>query len=137
MTPPTTKRPIPKRALLGVAVAAIVLAIPYVVDRVVTEARQRRVAEESSRKAREAAELARDALGVQTEAVAMMTENAIANPRFLAALRGRVDRTTLADLLSTESWWEPYRNQLPRSRTMGRRSRSRRRKAPMGCPSAS
>ena len=62
MTPPTTKRPIPKRALLGVAVAAIVLAIPYVVDRVVTEARQRRVAEESSRKAREAAELARDAL---------------------------------------------------------------------------
>ncbi len=26
----------------------------------------------------------------------MMTENAIANPRFLAALRGRVDRTTLA-----------------------------------------
>ena len=88
------------------------LAAPYLIDRVVTQTRERRVAEESGRKAREAAELARDALSVQTEAVAMMTENAIANPRFLAALRGRVDRTTLADLLSTESWWEPYRNQL-------------------------
>jgi len=108
----TTKQPIPKRALIGLAIAVVVLAIPYVVDRVVTEARQRRVAEESGRKAREAAELARDGLGVQTEAVAMMTENAIANPRFLAALRGRVDRTTLADLLSTEAWWEPYRNYL-------------------------
>jgi hypothetical protein len=109
---PTTTRSTPKRALVGLTVAAVVLAIPYLVDRVVMEARQRRVTEESSRKAREAAELAREALGVQTEAVAMMTENAIANPRFLAALRGRVDRTTLADLLSTESWWEPYRNQL-------------------------
>ena len=110
--PTTTTRQVPKRALIGVTIAAVVLAIPYLVDRVVTETRQRRVDEESGRKAREAAELARDALGVQTEAVAMMTENAIANPRFLAALRGRVDRTTLADLLSTESWWEPYRNQL-------------------------
>ena len=41
-----------------------------------------------------------------------MTANAVANPRFLAALRGRVDSDTFADLLTTESWWEPYRDLL-------------------------
>jgi serine/threonine-protein kinase len=78
----------------------------------VTQSRQRRTEEEAARKAREGGELAREALAVQLQAVAMMTDNAVANPRFLAALRGRVDRTTLADLLSTETWWEPYRDQL-------------------------
>ena len=41
-----------------------------------------------------------------------MTGNAVANPRFLAALHGRVDGDTFADLLATESWWEPYRDLL-------------------------
>jgi serine/threonine-protein kinase len=49
-------------------------------------------------------------LGLQTETVAMMTENALANPRLMAALRGRVNRDTLADVVETESWWEPYRD---------------------------
>jgi Protein kinase domain len=109
-TAPTTTKS--SRALIGLALAAVVLAVPYLIDRAVTQTRERRVTDEAGRKAREATELARDGLGVQTEAVAMMTENAVSNPRFIAALRGRVDRTTLADLLSTESWWEPYRNQL-------------------------
>jgi hypothetical protein len=101
-----------RRTVIGLMVALVVLAAPWVLDRVVTETRQRRITEEATRKAREAAELAREALAVQTAAVALMADNAVANPRFLAALRGRVDRTTLADLLSTETWWEPYREQL-------------------------
>jgi len=100
------------RALPGLALAAAVVCIPYVCERAVTQARQRRVAEEATRKARESAELARAALALQTEAVAMMTANAVANPRFLAALRGRVDKGTFADLLATETWWEPYRDLL-------------------------
>ena len=105
---PTTAR----RKLLGLTLAALVIATPWLVDLASTQSRQRRVDEEAARAAREGGDLAREALAVQLQAVAMMTDNAVANPRFLAALRGRVDRTTLADLLSTESWWEPYRNQL-------------------------
>jgi hypothetical protein len=99
------------RTLL-LTLAALVVATPGLVDLGVTQSRHRRVEEEAARKAREGGELAREALGVQLQAVSMMTDNAVANPRFLAALRGRVDRTTLADLLSTETWWEPYRDQL-------------------------
>ena len=106
--PPTIAR----RKLLGLALAALVIATPWLVDLASTQSRQRRVDEEAARAAREGGDLAREALAVQLQAVAMMTDNAVANPRFLAALRGRVDRTTLADLLSTETWWEPYRDQL-------------------------
>ena len=84
---------------LLLTLAAIVLATPGLVDLGVTQSRHRRVEEEAARKAREGGELAREALAVQLQAVSMMTDNAVANPRFLAALRGRVDRTTLADLL--------------------------------------
>jgi eukaryotic-like serine/threonine-protein kinase len=98
--------------LSGIALAAAVLFAPYIGSRAMTQTRQRRVGEEAARKAREAAELAREALAVQAEAVAMMTENALANPRFIAALRGRVDSGTFADLLATETWWEAYRGLL-------------------------
>jgi hypothetical protein len=101
-----------RRALAGFALAAAILGLPYVADRAMTQTRTRRVGEEAARKAREAAELAREALALQTEAVALMTGNAVANPRFLAALRGRVNSGTFADLLATESWWEPYRDLL-------------------------
>ena len=99
-----------RRALAGFALAAAILSLPYVADRAMTQTRTRRVSEEAARKARAAAELAREALALQTEAVALMTGNAVANPRFLAALRGRVNSGTFADLLATESWWEPYRD---------------------------
>jgi hypothetical protein len=97
------------RALAGLVLATAVLCIPYAGERAMGRARQRRVAEEAERRARAAATLVREALAVQTESVAMMVENAVANPRFLAALRGRVDSSTFADLLATESWWQPYR----------------------------
>ena len=98
--------------LAGLALAAGVAGIPFINEQAATQARQRRVGDEAARKAREGAELAREALELQIESVAMMAENAVANPRFLAALRGRVNRDTFADLLATESWWEPYRSTL-------------------------
>jgi hypothetical protein len=100
------------RRALGLGTAAFILLVPVVADLAVKEARQRRVVEEASHRAREAATWAREALSVQTQGVSMMTENAIANPRFLAAVRGHVDGRTFADLLATESWWQPYRGLL-------------------------
>jgi hypothetical protein len=97
-------------ALVGLAVAAVIACVPVAAERVMAPARQRRVAEEAARKAGQAAELARQALRLQMDAVALMADNAGANPRFLAALRGRVSKETFADLLATESWWEPYRD---------------------------
>src|SRR4051812_48099692 len=88
------------KALPGLALAAAILYAPYGVDRAATQTRQRRVGEEAARKAREAAAFAREALALQTDGVAMMTENAVANPRFIAAVRGHVDRGTFADLLA-------------------------------------
>lgn len=96
----------------GLALAVGVACIPYINERAATEARQRRVADEAARKARESAELARQTLALQIEATALMADNAAANPRLLAALRGHVNRDTFADLLATESWWEPYRAML-------------------------
>jgi hypothetical protein len=100
------------RRALGLGLAAFILVIPVVADLAVTEARQRRVADEAAHRARESASWAREALAVQAQGVSMMTENALANPRFLAAVRGHVDARTFADLLATESWWEPYRGLL-------------------------
>jgi hypothetical protein len=37
-------------------------------------------------------------------------QNAAANPRLVAALRGNADAATLQDLFRSEDWWEPYRN---------------------------
>ena len=98
--------------LAGLALAAGVACIPFINERAATQTRQQRVGDEAARKAREGAELARQALDLQIESVALMADNAVANPRFLAALRGRVNRGTFADLLATESWWEPYRSAL-------------------------
>ncbi|HEY7371966.1 MAG TPA: serine/threonine-protein kinase [Polyangia bacterium] len=100
------------RTLAGLALAGAVLSAPVVGARALAQARARRVAEEAAHRARDGAALARDALALQTDAVALMAANAVANPRFLSALRGRVSRGTFADLLATETWWEPYRELL-------------------------
>ena len=48
-----------KRVVLGLGIAAVVLATPYFGDRAMTQTRQRRVDEEAERRAREAAERTR------------------------------------------------------------------------------
>src|SRR4051794_5388238 len=101
-----------RRTIAGLVVAVAILCVPYAGDRALRQSRQWRVGEEAARRAREAAGLAREALALQVDAVAMMADNAVANPRFAAALRGRVSSETFADLLASESWWEPYRGLL-------------------------
>ena len=100
-----------------------------------TQVRQRRVDEEAAREAQEGGELARQALDLQIESVALMAENAVANPRFLAALRGRGRshdvRRSARDRKLVGALPHP-RSRL--SRTTARRSRSRRRRVREGVP---
>jgi hypothetical protein len=97
------------RPFRGIVAAGICLCVPLVLSMRIDSTRSRRVAEEAESASVEAAERARDALRLQLDAVELLAHNAVANPRLVAALRGRVDRQTLADLFASESWWEPYR----------------------------
>ena len=53
---------------------------------------------------------ATDALTTHVRELKLEAQNAAANPRLVAALRGNADAATLQDLFRTEEWWEPYRN---------------------------
>jgi serine/threonine-protein kinase len=97
------------RPLAGLILAGVVFAAAHLGGRSLDAARSERIAEQAVREAREASGLARDALGVQLESVKMMVHNAVVNPRLVVVLRGRVDAETLRDALSSESWWEPFR----------------------------
>src|SRR5262245_9472152 len=55
---------------------------------------------------------ARDALAFDNEALGLTAHNASSNPRLIAAVKGRVDGQTFADLFQTEPWWEPYRRDI-------------------------
>ncbi len=97
------------RPLAGLILAGVVFAAAHLAGRSLDAGRSERVAEQAIREARESSRLARDALGVQLESVKMMVHNAVVNPRLVVVLRGRVDAETLRDALSSESWWEPFR----------------------------
>jgi hypothetical protein len=100
------------RPLLGIGVAAVLVGAAYFGVHASDEWRQQRVADESLRSARESAIRAREIVTVQNESVAMMGANAVVNSRLIVALRGRVDRETLADVFAGEAWWELYRSLL-------------------------
>ena len=53
---------------------------------------------------------AAEALAAHVRELKLEAQNAAANPRLVAALRGNADAATLQDLFRTEDWWEPYRN---------------------------
>src|SRR5262245_59851214 len=71
--------------------------------------RDSRVAGEARRLATDAASRARDAFSAEEEALLRLASNASSNPILLTALRGGVDRATIADIFSSEDSWEPYR----------------------------
>jgi hypothetical protein len=100
------------RPLVGLGLAAVVLAGAYYGTLVSEEWRQDRTATEAGRTAREAALRAREIISVQSEAIELMGHNAVINSRLVVALRGRVDAETLADVFAGEAWWEPYRGLL-------------------------
>ena len=128
---------IARRKLSGLALAAVVIATPWLSRRVAaTQSRQRRVDEEAARAAREGGDLAREALALQLRVGGADDRERGGQPALPRGASRARRSPTFADLLATETWWEPYRVSWRRSRTTARRSRSRRRKVPMACPSA-
>jgi hypothetical protein len=95
---------------LALLFAVAVLGAAYGVSRVVEGNRVRAVREEAARAAESGGMRATDALTTHVRELKLEAQNAAANPRLVAALRGNVDAATLQDLFRTEAWWEPYRN---------------------------
>jgi hypothetical protein len=95
---------------LALLFAVAVLAAAYGVSHIVETNRARTVREEAARVAESGGMRAADALMTHVRELKLEAQNAAANPRLVAALRGNVDAATLQDLFRTEAWWEPYRN---------------------------
>ncbi len=95
---------------LALLFAVAVLAAAYGVSHVVEANRARTVRQEAARVAESGGMRAADALTAHVRELKLEAQNAAANPRLVAALRGDVDAATLQDLFRTEAWWEPYRN---------------------------
>jgi hypothetical protein len=98
------KRPL---ALLS---AVVVLALAWLGSQAVDANRARAVKREAARGAETAGMRAAEALAAHVRDLKLEAQNAAANPRLAAALRGNADAATLQDLFRTEEWWEPYRN---------------------------
>jgi hypothetical protein len=94
-------------ALLG---AVTVLVAAWLGSRAVESNRAGTVRREAARGAETAGMRAADALATHVRELKLEAQNAAANPRLVAALRGNADAATLQDLFRTEEWWEPYRN---------------------------
>jgi hypothetical protein len=90
--------------------AAAVLVVAAVAARAVEANRARTVRREAARAAEAGGMRASDALGTHVRELKLEAQNAAANPRLVAALRGNADAATLQDLFRTEDWWEPYRS---------------------------
>jgi hypothetical protein len=90
--------------------AATVLVVAAVAARAVEAGRARTVRREAARSAEAGGMRASDALATHVRELKLEAQNAAANPRLVAALRGNADAATLQDLFRTEDWWEPYRS---------------------------
>jgi hypothetical protein len=93
-----------------VLLAAAALAAATAGARAVDGARTEALRREAVRAAEAAGMRAADALASHVGELKLEAQNAAANPRLVAALRGGADAATLQDLFRTEEWWEPYRN---------------------------
>jgi hypothetical protein len=90
--------------------AATVLVVAAVAARAVDANKARTVRREAARSAEAGGMRASDALSTHVRELKLEAQNAAANPRLVAALRGNADAATLQDLFRTEDWWEPYRS---------------------------
>jgi len=100
----------PVKLPLALLVAVTVLGGAFFISRAVESNRQNTVRKEAARGAETAGMRAADALATHVRELKLEAQNAAANPRLVAALRGNADAATLQDLFRTEEWWEPYRN---------------------------
>jgi hypothetical protein len=92
------KRPL---ALLS---AVVVLVMAWLGSRAVESNRVRAVKTEAARGAENAGTRAAEALAAHVRELKLEAQNAAANPRLVAALRGNADAATLQDLFRTEEW---------------------------------
>jgi hypothetical protein len=95
---------------LALLTAAVVVVVAWFGSRAIDGNRERTVRREAARAAETAGMRAADALAGHVRELKLEAQNAAANPRLVAALRGNADAATLQDLFRTEEWWEPYRN---------------------------
>jgi hypothetical protein len=95
---------------LALLTAAVVVVVAWLGSRAIDGNRERTVRREAARAAETAGMRAADALAAHVRELKLEAQNAAANPRLVAALRGNADAATLQDLFRTEEWWEPYRN---------------------------
>ncbi len=109
---PRIERMLP-RSRGPIIIAAVGAALVWMGAVVITESFDRTslvsVASEARRASLNALTRAQDALAMALEALELTSHNAASNPRLIAAVKGRVDGRTFADLFLTERWWEPYR----------------------------
>ena len=100
----------PVKRPLALLSAVVVLVLAWLGSRAVETNRAHAVKREAARGAETAGMRAAEALAAHVRELKLEAQNAAANPRLVAALRGNADAATLQDLFRTEEWWEPYRN---------------------------
>ncbi|HXI60500.1 MAG TPA: serine/threonine-protein kinase [Polyangia bacterium] len=100
------------KRLVAIIVAAAALGAAAAAARAIDANRTRSVKKESARAAETAGLRANEALTSHVHELKFKVDNAAANPRFAAALRGNVDAATLSDVFRTEEWWAPYRREF-------------------------
>jgi hypothetical protein len=100
--------PAGRRTLGIIAAVAILAAAPLLAASMDREGRLR-LAGEAARQATDAVHLGADAWAAEAEALVPVAEKASKKRQLAAAVRARVDGATLADLMASEPWWEPYR----------------------------
>jgi hypothetical protein len=101
---------VPVKRPLALLSAVAVLILASLGSRAVETNRAHAVRREAARGAETAGMRAAEALAAHVRELKLEAQNAAANPRLVAALRGNADAATLQDLFRTEEWWEPYRN---------------------------
>jgi serine/threonine-protein kinase len=98
------------KATLTLLAAAALMLLAWLGSGYIEANRAGTVKREAAHGAETAGMRAAEALAAHVRELKLEAQNAAANPRLVAALRGNADAATLQDLFRTEEWWEPYRN---------------------------
>ena len=97
-----------RRALGLLAAGAVLVAVPAVTSSMERAEKLRR-AGEATRQATDAARRGAGAWASEVDALVPAAEKASKKRQLAAAVRAKVDGATVADLMASEPWWEPYR----------------------------
>lgn len=114
--PPTPNVPLRRAGIPYVVVGLSMVAAgavaswqgPAAIDAVAKLRAERLMVSQLEHNARQS----KDALGLARAGLLLAAQNAVANPRLMAAVEARVDKPTFDDIFRTELWWSPYREEL-------------------------